>query len=91
MHPYHRRIPLFIASGLGCARDDVYSALHHHPQNKTCSMAQQFTAAESRVPRSVHVLLITTGSVASIKAPLIVGKLLEVHYPHCYTAEPKES
>ncbi|KIO23886.1 hypothetical protein M407DRAFT_26680 [Tulasnella calospora MUT 4182] len=40
-------------------------------------MAEQFKAAESRVPGSVHVLLITTGSVASIKARLIVEKLLE--------------
>ncbi|KAG9051655.1 hypothetical protein FS837_000043 [Tulasnella sp. UAMH 9824] len=41
-------------------------------------MAEQFKAAESRVPGSIHVLLITTGSVASIKAPLIAEKLLEV-------------
>ncbi|KAG9011505.1 hypothetical protein FRB90_007221 [Tulasnella sp. 427] len=40
-------------------------------------MLQPFTAAEARVPGSLHVLLITTGSVASIKAPLIVEKLLQ--------------
>ncbi|KAG6860292.1 hypothetical protein C0995_013028 [Termitomyces sp. Mi166 len=35
-----------------------------------------FTAEHNREPGFVHVLLITTGSVASIKAPLIVKTLL---------------
>ncbi|KAF5382493.1 hypothetical protein D9615_003041 [Tricholomella constricta] len=35
-----------------------------------------FTAENEREPGFVHVLLITTGSVASIKAPLIVRELL---------------
>ncbi|KAH9003851.1 flavoprotein [Lactarius hatsudake] len=40
-------------------------------------MANNFTAAENRREGHTHVLLITTGSVASIKAPLIVGELLK--------------
>lgn len=36
----------------------------------------RFIAAEERTPGCTHVLLITTGSVASIKAPLIVRELL---------------
>ena len=35
-----------------------------------------FVASEQRKPSHTHVLLITTGSVASIKAPLIVSSLL---------------
>lgn len=41
-------------------------------------MAKNFTAAENRCEGHIHVLLITTGSVASIKAPLIVRELLKV-------------
>jgi hypothetical protein len=41
-------------------------------------MAKTFIAAENRLEGHTHVLLITTGSVASIKAPLIVGELLKV-------------
>ncbi|KAG6868153.1 hypothetical protein C0993_007097 [Termitomyces sp. T159_Od127] len=37
-----------------------------------------FVAEDNRQPGFVHVLLITTGSVASIKAPLIVKALLAV-------------
>jgi len=36
----------------------------------------QFEAISSRLPDHLHVVLITTGSVASIKAPLIVEELL---------------
>ena len=41
-------------------------------------MAKNFIAAEYRREGYTHVLLITTGSVASIKAPRIVGELLKV-------------
>jgi hypothetical protein len=37
-----------------------------------------FVAENERRPHNTHVLLITTGSVASIKAPLIVQELLSV-------------
>ncbi|KAF4612557.1 hypothetical protein D9613_012735 [Agrocybe pediades] len=37
---------------------------------------RSFTAADVRVPGHTHVLLITTGSVASIKAPLTVKELM---------------
>jgi len=37
---------------------------------------QLFVAESERKPDFTHVLLITTGSVASIKAPLIVSELL---------------
>ncbi|KAH0831885.1 putative flavoprotein [Lanmaoa asiatica] len=40
-------------------------------------MARQFIAELERIPDHTHVLLITTGSVASIKAPLIVQELLK--------------
>ncbi|KAI0328995.1 flavoprotein [Cubamyces sp. BRFM 1775] len=39
-------------------------------------MPRRFVAEEERTPGCTHVLLITTGSVASIKAPLIVAELL---------------
>jgi len=39
-------------------------------------MTGQFTAAANKREGHTHVLLITTGSVASIKAPLIVEELL---------------
>ena len=41
-------------------------------------MEKHFTAADNRREGHTHVLLITTGSVASIKAPLIVKELLQV-------------
>ncbi|EJC98833.1 flavo protein [Fomitiporia mediterranea MF3/22] len=39
--------------------------------------ATHFEAASERVEGAVHVLLIATGSVASVKAPLIVSELLK--------------
>ncbi|KAL1950439.1 hypothetical protein VTO73DRAFT_5563 [Trametes versicolor] len=39
-------------------------------------MSRKFVAEDERTPGNTHVLLITTGSVASIKAPLIVAELL---------------
>lgn len=39
---------------------------------------QHFEASSSRKPDHLHILLITSGSVASIKAPLIVQELLTV-------------
>lgn len=41
----------------------------------------KFMAEEARKEGYTHVLLITTGSVASIKAPLIVAELLSVRVP----------
>ncbi|KAL7409291.1 flavoprotein [Mrakia frigida] len=38
-------------------------------------MAQQFEASTPRIEGNTHVLIITTGSVASIKLPLIVEEL----------------
>ncbi|KAJ3553836.1 hypothetical protein NM688_g3407 [Phlebia brevispora] len=40
-------------------------------------LAKQFVAERERQPGYTHVVLITTGSVASIKAPLIVAELLK--------------
>jgi len=40
-------------------------------------MARQFTAAVNKREGHTHALLITTGSVASVKAPLIVDELLK--------------
>ena len=40
-----------------------------------------FIAANERVDGYTHVLLITTGSVASIKTPIIVSELLDVRRP----------
>ena len=45
------------------------------------TMPRQFVAELERSPDHTHVVLITTGSVASIKAPLIVRELLQVS-PH---------
>jgi hypothetical protein len=42
------------------------------------SISAPFVAENERVPGCTHVLLITTGSVASVKAPLIVEELLRV-------------
>ncbi|KAL7279802.1 hypothetical protein ACG7TL_006209 [Trametes sanguinea] len=39
-------------------------------------MPRRFAAEEERIEGYTHVLLMTTGSVASIKAPLIVAELL---------------
>ena len=41
-------------------------------------MAKRFVADDERTEGFTHVVLITTGSVASIKAPLIVAELLVV-------------
>ena len=41
-------------------------------------MARRFVAEDERTDGFIHVVLITTGSVASIKAPLIVTELLTV-------------
>ncbi|TEB40071.1 flavo protein [Coprinellus micaceus] len=40
-------------------------------------MQRRFVASEQRRPGRIHVLLVTTGSVASIKAPLIVRELMK--------------
>lgn len=40
-------------------------------------MAEPFVSASFRRPGAYHVLLLTTGSVASIKIPFIVQALLE--------------
>ena len=40
-----------------------------------------FTAAANRSLDYLHIVLISTGSVASIKIPLIVKELLQVFYP----------
>ncbi|KAI9435536.1 flavoprotein [Lactarius indigo] len=54
-------------------------------------MAKNFTAAENRLEGHTHVLLITTGSVASIKAPLIVGELLKYKNVSVQVAATKPS
>ena len=41
-------------------------------------MERKFVADDERKAGHTHVILITTGSVASIKAPLIVSELLTV-------------
>jgi phosphopantothenoylcysteine decarboxylase len=46
----------------------------------------RFVADQNRTEGSVHVLLIATGSVASIKAPLIVQELLSVSFQACHGA-----
>ena len=40
----------------------------------------RFVADQNRVEGSVHVLLIATGSVASVKVPFIVQELLSVSF-----------
>ena len=39
--------------------------------------ASKFTAAENRRPGYTHIVLIATGSVASVKVPLIVEEFLK--------------
>ena len=46
---------------------------------------KQFEASNERSEGYKHVLLITTGSVASVKAPLIVEELLQVRCLHLYS------
>lgn len=45
---------------------------------EAASIDMAFVAEQHRSEGATHVLLVTTGSVASIKAPLIVQKLLSV-------------
>jgi hypothetical protein len=47
-------------------------------QSQIRSRSMTFTAERERAENHTHVLVITTGSVASIKAPLIVAELLTV-------------
>ncbi|KAG8907899.1 hypothetical protein FRB99_001759 [Tulasnella sp. 403] len=54
-------------------------------------MTPVFEAASSRVEGSLHVLLITTGSVASIKAPFIVAELLKYSSVQVQVAATKSS
>jgi phosphopantothenoylcysteine decarboxylase len=41
---------------------------------------RQFNAEKERSAGYTHVVFITTGSVASVKAPLIVSTLLQVRF-----------
>jgi len=50
----------------------------HTPLSYLTTPIIMFTADQARKPGHKNVLLITTGSVASIKAPLIVKELLKV-------------
>ncbi|KAF9242665.1 flavoprotein [Melanogaster broomeanus] len=52
---------------------------------------RQFVAELERSPDHTHVLLITTGSVASIKAPLIVQELLKYSNVKVEVVSTKES
>ncbi|KIK98774.1 hypothetical protein PAXRUDRAFT_823497 [Paxillus rubicundulus Ve08.2h10] len=52
---------------------------------------RQFVAELERSPHHTHVLLITTGSVASIKAPLIVQELLKYSTVKVEVVSTKES
>ncbi|KAG2107932.1 flavoprotein [Suillus discolor] len=54
-------------------------------------VARQFIAETERLPDHAHVLLITTGSVASIKAPLIVSALLQYQNVRVEVVATKES
>lgn len=47
----------------------------------------QFVAEENRTEGSVHVVLIVTGSVASIKVPLIVRELSSVGFLGVFPGE----
>ncbi|KIJ62561.1 hypothetical protein HYDPIDRAFT_93825 [Hydnomerulius pinastri MD-312] len=53
--------------------------------------ARQFIAETERRPDHTHVLLITTGSVASIKAPLIIKELLKYSNVKVEVVSTKES
>ncbi|KAG1798659.1 flavoprotein [Suillus plorans] len=52
---------------------------------------RQFIAETERLPDHAHALLITTGSVASIKAPLIVSALLQYQNVRVEVVATKES
>lgn len=66
------------------ATDPTHSAFHptfaHSAESmsKQCAPKRTFIAQNEREEGFTHVLLITTGSVASVKAPLIVKQLLQV-------------
>jgi hypothetical protein len=66
---------------------DDYCECDRRPFNSTLihlAMANtkpSFIAANERADGYTHVLLITTGSVASIKTPIIVSELLDVRRP----------
>ncbi len=47
-------------------------------------MMQHFEAANARLPDHTHVLILATGSVASVKIPLIVKELLSVRSARAY-------
>ena len=51
---------------------------HHIYLKPVCGSMGPFTAAVNRSPDYLHIVLISTGSVASIKIPLIVKELLQV-------------
>lgn len=53
--------------------------------------ARQFIAETERISDHNHVLLITTGSVASVKAPLIVSLLLQYQNVRVEVVATKES
>ena len=55
------------------------SSLLAYPRAMSTSM-RHFIASAERILGYTHVILITTGGVASIKAPQIVHELLEVHH-----------
>lgn len=57
---------------------DFYGRSTTDPIAAACRMIMMFVAQDHRVDGYVHILLITTGSVASVKAPLIVKELLKV-------------
>jgi hypothetical protein len=52
--------------------------LNYRPGTHTGMTKQPFIAEAEREDGFTHILLITTGSVASVKAPLIVSELLLV-------------
>jgi hypothetical protein len=51
---------------------------HNAMQPSPSERPKTFVAEANRVAGHLHVVLITTGSVASVKAPLIVSELLQV-------------
>lgn len=63
-------------------RTSFVSTTRHLSFSQTISsMTKQFEASTSRIEGNTHVLIITTGSVASIKLPLIVEELAKVSPP----------
>jgi len=49
----------------------------------------KFTAAANKREGHTHILLITTGSIASVKAPLIVEELLKVSTVYGHELAPQ--